>query len=98
MNLIEFWWSVRWRVILGAVVIAALHYFTHEAKAADRAILASEQEVAALVGLIDDALKAKGVSVAQNAVYWLNKIHAAPIVTDRKDEPASADKPKDPPQ
>lgn len=64
-------------------------------KAADRAILASEQEVAALIQLIDEALKAKGVTVAQNAVYWLNKIQSAPVVTERKDEP---DKPKDPPQ
>lgn len=65
--------------------------------AADRAILASEQEVNALVQLIDDALKAKGVAVAQNAAYWLNKIQAAPVVTDRKDEPP-ADKTKDAPQ
>lgn len=67
--------------------------FSAPAWGADRAIVASEQEVTALVQLIDDALKARGVAVAQNAVYWLNKLQSAPIVTDRKDDP-----PKDTPK
>lgn len=61
--------------------------------AADRAIVANEQELQALAQLIDEALKAKGVAVAQNAVYWLNKLQNAPVVTSQKDEPA--DKPKE---
>lgn len=68
--------------------------FALPANAADRAIMANEQEIAALVQLIDEALKSKGVSVVQNSSYWLNKLHSAPIVTERKDDPV-VDKPKE---
>lgn len=54
---------------------------------ADKAIVATNQEIAVLVQLIDEALKAKGLTVAHNAVYWVNKLQAAPVVTEQKEEP-----------
>jgi hypothetical protein len=38
----------------------------------------SEQEQRELVNLLDIAVKAGGLGVAQNAVYFLNKLKAAP--------------------
>lgn len=67
-------------VIAFCLIIAAAPTF-----AADRAIVSNDQETAALVQLIDEALKAKGVAVAQNAAYWLNKIQNAPVVTSQKE-------------
>lgn len=80
------------------LTIAALLLATASARSADRAIVANEQEVTALIQLIDEAVKSKGLSVAQAALYWVNKLQAAPMVTDRKDEPSPSDKPKDAPQ
>lgn len=74
----------RWAVVM-LVVVGGLCGVGVSSKAADRAIVANEQEVNALIQLIDEALKAKGISVAQNAIYWLNKINTAPIVTDQKE-------------
>lgn len=54
---------------------------------ADKAIVATDQEITALIQLIDEAVKAKGLSVAPNAVYWVNKLQAAPVVTEQKEEP-----------
>lgn len=53
--------------------------------AAERAIVANDQEITALIQLIDEALKAKGVAVTQNATYWINKIQAAPTVTSQQE-------------
>lgn len=82
------------------LTFAALLLSMVSVRAADRAIVANEQEVNALIQLIDEAVKSKGLAVAQAAIYWVNKLQAAPVVTDRKDEPppAPSDKPKDAPQ
>jgi len=61
--------------------------------AAERAIVANDQEINALIQLIDEALKAKGVALIQNATYWINKIHNAPTVTSQQEtKPADAAK------
>ena len=49
------------------------------ARAADRAIVANEQEIAALVQLIDEALKSKGVTVAQNATAQTSAVNVSAL-------------------
>lgn len=71
------------------LITVFLLLFSVPANAVERAIMANDQEIAALVQIIDEALKAKGVAVAQNSTYWLNKVQSAPIVTERKDDPVS---------
>lgn len=36
MYLDEYLWSMRWRIVFGAIVLFALHWFTHGAKAQER--------------------------------------------------------------
>ncbi len=61
--------------------------------AADYAVMLNDIERAALIELINEAVKAKGLDIAANGVYLANKIKAAGVVTERKDEPK--DEPKE---
>lgn len=67
-------------------VIAAL-LGSAPAYAAEYMIVLSDAEKTALVEILDEATKAKGLSIANNTVHFLNKIRSAPVVTERKDDP-----------
>lgn len=73
------------RLILCAALIATPAY------AADKAVILNEAEERAILLMIDEAVKAKGLEMAPNAVYLANKIKSAPMVTEQK--PATPDKP-----
>jgi len=57
------------------------------AHAAEWMVIVNDAERAALLEALDEATKAKGLQIAPNTVYLANKIKAAPVITDRKDEP-----------
>lgn len=62
------------------------------AHAEDYALVISDKEKKALLEILDIAAKARGIEIAQNVVYFLNKIQAAPVVTEQK--PGPAEEPK----
>ena len=64
------------------------------AHAADKALILTEDEQAVLRHVLDTATKAEGLSIAQNTLYLLNKLNAAPVVTPHKDEPPKPEEPK----
>lgn len=76
------------------VYLLLVFFVSAPAIAADRAIVLNDNEAAALVQLIDEALKSKGAALAQNAAYWLTKIQNAPTVTEQK----PVEPPKESPQ
>lgn len=53
---------------------------------ADIALILTESEKTALLEALDEATKAKGLAIAGNTLYLANKIKAAPVVTERKDD------------
>jgi competence protein ComGC len=55
--------------------------------AADYAVMLNDAERAALIDLINEAVKAKGLDAAGSAFYLANKIKSAGVVTERKEEP-----------
>ena len=57
------------------------------ANAADKALMLSDAEQAALIQILDVATKAQGIGIAQNTTYFLNKIKSAPSVVPHVDEP-----------
>ncbi len=57
-----------------------------QVSAADYAVMLNDAERAALLELLNEAVKAKGLDAAPNAVYLANKIKSAGVVTERKDE------------
>jgi len=54
------------------------------AGAVDHALILNDDEKKALVEILDIAVKSRGLEVAPNAVYLLNKLKAAPVVTEQK--------------
>ena len=58
------------------------------ASAADHMLVLSDQEMAALYQVLDSATKAQGLQIAPQTVYLLNKMKAAPVVTEHTDAPA----------
>lgn len=78
--------------------VGALCGFLAFAKAADRVVIVNDREAAALVQLIDEALKSKGTAVVQNAFYWLNKIENAPAASVTPDRKEDQDKTQEPPK
>ena len=75
------------RIILTALVLT----FSVQALAADKALILSDDEQAALRHVLDVATRAEGLQVAQTTLFLLNKLNSAPVVT-------SAPKPEDPKQ
>ena len=69
-------------LILGAALLLPIA----QARA-DVAVILTDPERAALLELINEAVKAKGLDAAPNAVYLANKIKTAGTVTERKDQP-----------
>lgn len=69
-------------LLLTAFLLAAV-----PAHAADYMITLNDNEKQALLGLLDEAVKAKGLTIAQNALHFAYKINSAPVVTERKDDP-----------
>lgn len=72
------------------LLIAALLAVT-PVHAAEYMITLTEAERPALLELLDEAIKAKGLALAPNAVHFAVKIRAAPVVTERKDDPPKAE-------
>lgn len=68
-------------------VLSLLALSCCRAMAADYAVVLNDGEKAALLEALDEATKAKGLAIAGNTVYLANKIKAAPVVTERKDDP-----------
>ncbi len=67
--------------------LAVLLIFATPVAAADYAVVLNDAERAALVELINEAVKAKGLDAAGNAVYLVNKIKSAGTVTEQKEVP-----------
>ena len=80
------------------IVAMVLRLAPFGAKAAEYALVLNDSERQALIALLDEATKAKGLAVAPNAVYLANKIQSAPVVTDKKDDPAPVPAPAPAPQ
>jgi hypothetical protein len=74
---------MKMKIVL-AVVLSAL---TFPAVSAEYALMLNDGERAALIELIDAAVKSKGLELAPNAVFLANKIRSAGVVTERKEEP-----------
>ena len=55
--------------------------------AADRALMLNEQEQAVLHGLFDRCVRAAGLACANDALYFDNKLQAAPTIVEKKDDP-----------
>ena len=75
------------RIFLTALVLA----FPAQALAADKALILSDDEQAALRHVLDVATKAEGLQIAQTTLFLLNKLNSAPVVT-------SEPRPEDPKQ
>lgn len=77
------------RIVMIAVLLASA-----PANAADYMVVVNDQEKQALVEILDEATRAKGLAIAPNTVHFLNKIRSAPVVTERKDDPPKPVAPK----
>lgn len=80
------------RLALTAIVFS----FPVQAHAADRALMLTDDEQAAFRHILDVATKAEGLSIAQNTVYFLNKLNSAPTVVPHVDAPAPKSKAEEP--
>ena len=78
------------RLVLVALVLA----LPVKAFAADKALILSDDEQAAFRQILDAATKGSGIQIAPAAVYLLNKLNTAPVVTPHVDAP----KPEEPKQ
>ena len=82
------------RIALTALIFA----LPAQAFAADRALMLTDDEQAALRHILDVATKAEGLGIAQNTVYFLNKLNTAPTVVPQVDVPAPKPKAEEPPE
>lgn len=57
------------------------------AGAADRALILNDQEQAVLHGLFDRCVRAAGLACTNDALYFDNKLQAAPTIIEKKDDP-----------
>lgn len=73
-------------------IAAALIALSVPSFAQDRALVLNDQEAAALRQVLDQATRSGDTKFARITVYLLNKLEAAPIVTDHKDDPPEATK------
>lgn len=80
------------RALLSAATLAAALSIAPAAQAHDISLTLNDTEQTVLLGLLDTANKSGGLSNAQNAVYFLNKIQAAAATPAPEPTPA-ADKP-----
>jgi hypothetical protein len=69
------------------VIIVAAMLLPVSAQAKDFAVILNEQEKARLIQIIDEAIKAKGLALAGDAVFLASKIERAPEVEKQKSEP-----------
>lgn len=82
------------------VFVAVLFFvFATGAQAKDVALILNDQDQAMLLQLFDGALKADGLKAA-NAVYFWQKLKAAPSIEEHKDTPEKQDEqaPAEPPK
>lgn len=64
------------------------------AHAADYMITLNDNEKQALLEILDEATKAKGLALAHNTLHFAAKLRAAPVVTERKDDPPKPAQPE----
>lgn len=82
------------------LLASALALCALPAAAADYALILNDQERAALVGVLDELTKAKGLAVAKTTLHLYNKVVSAPAVTEQKppDDDAKPETEKEPRQ
>lgn len=66
-----------------------------QARAADYALILNDAERAALLEIINEAVKARGLDIAANAVILASKVRAAGVATEQKSEPPKTEPPGD---
>lgn len=69
------------------LIVATLLGGALNAYSADHAVILNDQERAVLLEIINEAVKARGLDMAPNAVYLTNKIKSAGVVTEQKQVP-----------
>jgi hypothetical protein len=79
------------RTILALVGLLVL---TTQSFAADKALMLNDDEQTALRQILDVATRAQGLQIAPTALYFINKINAAPSVVPHKDDAPKAEEPK----
>lgn len=67
--------------------LLALLFLAGPVHAADYMITVNDNEKQALLEILDEATKAKGLGIAQNTMHFAAKLRSAPVVTERKDDP-----------
>ena len=65
------------------LAIVLLTLLPSTAMAAEKALVLTDQEQAALVEILDAATKQGGLSIAGKTTYFLNKLNTAPVVTSQ---------------
>jgi hypothetical protein len=79
-------------------LFAAMLIFSGQAVATEYAVIINDAERAALIELINEAVKAKGLDVAQNGVVLANKIKSAGSVVPPDHTSDAPPAPKDDPK
>jgi len=69
-----------------AILIVLVLLVAEPAGAKDVALILNDQDQATLAQLLDGALRTQGLGAA-SAVYFWQKLKAAPAVTERQDDP-----------
>lgn len=79
-----------------AALVFAVCLTAGNAQAKDVALVLDDNDQQVMRQVLDRATRVLGLEIAPATVHLLNKLNAAPVVTQRNDEPSS-DKPKDAP-